>query len=145
MFSKPAKTTEGADHHAPRKPMPASLIGEGMAIKGDLNATGDLHLDGAVEGDIAVERLTLGESGSVTGAIKAESVDIRGRVTGTISARVVRLAASAKVYGDITHTELAIEAGAHFEGRSLSKAPVAPAQAETLSIAAPDLLSVAAE
>ena len=56
MFSKPAKTTEGADHHAPRKPMPASLIGEGMAIKGDLNATGDLHLDGAVEGDIAVER-----------------------------------------------------------------------------------------
>ena len=116
MFSKSTKAPEAAE--APRVSGFASLIAEGVTIKGDLATPGDLHLDGAVEGDLRAGRLTLGESGSVTGAIHADSIEVRGRVTGTIAARVVRLCASARVDGDITHAELAVEAGAHFEGRS---------------------------
>lgn len=97
----------------------ASLVAEGVAFRGDLSTDGDLHLDGAVEGDLKAGRLTIGESGVVNGTVQAESVDIRGRVSGTISARQVRLWASARVDGDITHAELSIETGAHFEGRSL--------------------------
>lgn len=143
MFSKtatkghaPAELTA-----APRKASVASLVADGVTIRGDLTTTGDLHLDGAVEGDLTVGRLTIGESGSVTGSVQAESVEVRGRVTGTVSARQVRLCATAHVDGDVSHAELSIEAGAHFEGRSLVFAPsAAPAALE-----APPELSVAAE
>jgi cytoskeletal protein CcmA (bactofilin family) len=124
MFSKAAKGAETPDPSiAPRRLAVASLIAEGVVIRGDMATAGDLHLDGAVEGDLTTGQLTVGESGSVTGTIHADSVDVRGRVKGTISARQVRLWATARVDGDINHTELAIEAGAHFEGRSLMIVP----------------------
>jgi len=140
MFSKPQ--TKGAP--APSETTPgrkvavASLVAEGVVFRGDLATEGDLHLDGIVEGDLKAARLTIGETGVVSGTVQAESIDIRGRVTGTISARQVRLWASARVDGDISHAELSIESGAHFEGRSLvfPAAEPAPAEAPTLSVVA---------
>ncbi|WP_293906997.1 polymer-forming cytoskeletal protein [Phenylobacterium sp.] len=123
MFSKAAKGDFAHEPSQPRKLTVASLVAEGVRIRGDLATEGDLHLDGAVEGDVKVGQLTVGDTGAVTGTIHADSVDIRGRVTGTISARQVRLWATARVDGDISHTELSIEAGAHFVGRSLEMAP----------------------
>ena len=121
MFSKAAKGGEPADLTAapPRKLVAASLVAEGVRIKGDFVTEGDLHLDGALDGDLRVGQLTVGETGAVSGAIQADSVEIRGRVTGTITARHVRLWATARLDGDISSSELAIEAGAHFVGRSL--------------------------
>lgn len=143
MFSKtPTKGQATAEPAAaPRKTAVASLVAEGVTIRGDFATSGDLHLDGAVEGDITVGRLTIGETGAVTGTIQAESVEVRGRISGTVSARQVRLCATAHVAGDISHAELAIDAGAHFEGRSLVFAPNAAAPA----LEAPASLSVAAE
>lgn len=130
MFSKAARGAEPAELSAtaPRKPMMASLIAAGVTIRGDVATAGDVHLDGAVEGDIKAGQLTVGETGSVSGTIQADSLDIRGHVTGAICARQVRLWATARVDGDISHTELSIESGAHFEGRSLMLAPVVEQQ-----------------
>ncbi|MFN3584618.1 polymer-forming cytoskeletal protein [Phenylobacterium sp.] len=119
MFSKATKAAD-AQGSQTRKPTVASLIAPGVTIRGDIKAAGDLHLDGAVNGDVDVERLTIGPTGSVVGAIRADSVEIRGQVSGAVTARQVRLSATARVDGDISHAELAIEAGAHFEGRSLT-------------------------
>jgi cytoskeletal protein CcmA (bactofilin family) len=132
MFSR-AQTKAGDELDQTRRPGVASLIADGVQIRGDFATAGDLHLDGALEGDIRAERLTLGGSGLVTGSIHADAVEIHGRVSGTITARQVRLCASAHVDGDITHSELAVEAGAHFEGRSLVFVPAAEA---ALSVAA---------
>ena len=139
MFSRTTK--DAAAEPAPaRKLTAASLIAEDVRITGDLETAGDLHLDGAVTGDLRVGLLVIGEAGSVTGAVHADSVEIRGRVIGVICARRVKLWATARVDGDISHTELAIEAGAHFEGRSLALTPP-----ETPALEAPAALSVAAE
>jgi cytoskeletal protein CcmA (bactofilin family) len=81
-----------------------------------------------------VRELTIGEAGGVEGAIEAESVEIRGRVLGAVTAKSVRLYATARVEGDITHAQLAIEPGAHFEGRSLRFET--PATAEPLAMSA---------
>ena len=134
MFSKPTKGAGEAEAPSSfRTPVVASLVAGDVMIRGDVANAGDMHLDGAIEGDVKVARLTIGETGSVAGAISAETVEVRGRVSGTISARQVKLYASARVDGDISHAELSIEAGAHFEGRSL----VFAAAAETpLSVAA---------
>ena len=135
MFSKPTKPaatrTEGAEPAPPKRALAASLIAENVAMRGDLTTEGDVQLDGALLGDIRVGCLTIGETGQVEGVIEAETVEIRGRVAGAITARTVKLYASARVDGDITHEQLAIEAGAHFAGRSLKRA--APVQ-EQLSL-----------
>jgi cytoskeletal protein CcmA (bactofilin family) len=122
MFSK-AQTRPADPAETPRRPSVASLIAEGVLIRGDFGAAGDLHLDGALEGDLHADRVVLGGTGAVSGSIHADTVEVHGRVTGTINARQVRLCATARVDGDIAHAELSIEAGAHFEGRSLVRAP----------------------
>ncbi len=136
MFSKAAKGAEHFETSTPRKLTAASLVAEGVRIRGDLVTDGDLHLDGAIEGDLSVGQLTIGETGMVSGTIQADAVEVRGRVVGTISARRVRLLASARVDGDISHTELSIESGAHFEGRSLMIVPAPVVEASPLSVVA---------
>jgi cytoskeletal protein CcmA (bactofilin family) len=134
MFSKSAKSpAPRAEAETPtRKPIACSLIAENVTLRGDVATDGDVHLDGALKGDMRVRELTIGEGGSVEGAIEAESVEIRGRVLGTVTAKSVRLFSTARVEGDITHAQLAIEPGAHFEGRSLKFET--PATAEPLAI-----------
>ena len=136
MFSKAAKGAEPFETSTPRKLTAASRVAEGVRIRGDLVTDGDLHLDGAIEGDLSVGQLTIGETGMVSGTIQADAVEVRGRVVGTISARRVRLLASARVDGDISHTELSIESGAHFEGRSLMIVPAPVVEASPLSVVA---------
>ncbi|HEY3949370.1 polymer-forming cytoskeletal protein [Phenylobacterium sp.] len=130
MFSKPTTKPSSAAARPdalepPKKAIACSLIAENVRVEGDLASDGDVQLDGALRGDLKVNHLSVGETGQVEGSIVAESVEIRGRVTGAISARSVRLLATARVDGDIIHDQLAIEAGAHFAGRSLKGPPVA--------------------
>jgi cytoskeletal protein CcmA (bactofilin family) len=138
MFSKPASKspalrTESSDPLV-RKPIACSLIAENVSLRGDVATDGDVHLDGALTGDMRVRELTIGEGGSVEGSVEAESVEIRGKVVGTVTAKSVRLYSTARVEGDITHAQLAIETGAHFAGRSLKFET--PATVEPLAISA---------
>ncbi len=138
MFSKPANRSpapraDGAEAQT-RKPIAASLVAENVTLQGDLASDGDVHLNGALRGDMRVRELTIGETGLVEGSIEAEIVEIRGRVIGTVTAKSVKLYAGSRVEGDITHAQLAIELGAHFEGRSLKFET--PATAEPLAISA---------
>ena len=141
MFSKPAKPTATssrteASEPAARKPIACSLIAENVSLTGDLVSDGDVQLDGAVRGDLRVAHLSIGETGQVEGAIEADAVEIRGRVAGTITAKSVRLYASARVDGDLTHVQLAIDAGAQFAGRSVKLVPPVPEQLSLVDVAA---------
>ena len=93
-----------------------SIISADMAIQGSLSSSGDMQIDGKVEGDIRSAGLVIGESAEVQGEIFAEDVTIRGKVMGRIRARKVLLAATCRVEGDILHEAFAVESGAFFEG-----------------------------
>jgi len=104
----------------------ASLIAAGTTIDGGVSGDCQLQVEGLVHGDVAVTHLSVGEAGRIEGASKAESVEVRGRVLGSISASHVMLLAGCNVEGDIWHDQLIIEPGAVFEGRSLrDQRPVA--------------------
>ena len=60
--------------------------------------------------------ISIGQFGLVTGQIDADTVQIDGRVNGTIRAGHVILSSTAQVFGDIHHEMLTIEMGANFEG-----------------------------
>ncbi len=96
-------------------PVP-SIISADLKIVGNMTSSGDIQVDGTVEGDISSRTLTVGEEAHVDGSIVAESVRVCGRVTGEIKATSVILAKTGRVEGDIAHQSLSIEAGAHIEG-----------------------------
>jgi cytoskeletal protein CcmA (bactofilin family) len=95
---------------------PPSILSAGLTITGNLATDGELQIDGAVEGDIAAAKLTLGERAKIKGEITVEILIVRGEITGSVHARQVQLAASARIHGDICHETLAIEAGARVDG-----------------------------
>ena len=94
-----------------------SIISADLIVIGTLTSTGDIQIDGKVEGDIRSGSLTIGEKANIEGEIIAEEVTIRGRVQGTIRARKVQLAGTCHVEGIILHEALAVEVGAFFEGQ----------------------------
>ena len=94
-----------------------SVFGADTHIKGDVHAGTDLHIDGAVEGDVTCTSLVQGESSQITGAIIAESARLAGTVRGTITVREVVILKSARIHGDVHYDALTIEQGAQVEGR----------------------------
>jgi cytoskeletal protein CcmA (bactofilin family) len=105
----------------------ASFIAVGTMVDGGVSGDCQLQVDGIVHGDVAVTHLSVGEAGTVEGATKAELVEVRGRVLGSIAAKEVRLLDGCNVEGDISHEQLMIEPGAVFEGRSRRDEQPAPA------------------
>lgn len=93
-----------------------SIISADMVINGTVNSTGDIQVDGRVEGDVRSVGLVIGDKAEISGEILAEDVTVRGKVFGRIRARKVLLAATSHVEGDILHEAFAVEAGAFFEG-----------------------------
>jgi cytoskeletal protein CcmA (bactofilin family) len=59
-----------------------SILGADTAIKGDISASADLHVDGKVEGDIACAALVQGEASEIIGAVRVESARLAGLVRG---------------------------------------------------------------
>ncbi len=102
---------------AASKPKPApSTLSSDLAIKGNLKTTGDLQIEGMVDGDIRAHLLTVGEGATVKGEIIADDIVVNGRIIGRVRGLKVRLTSTARVEGDIIHKTIAIESGAHFEG-----------------------------
>ncbi|WP_151720582.1 bactofilin family protein [Gemmobacter serpentinus] len=105
------------DSHRPSAAAGRSLIGADVTITGDIGAEGTVEVTGTVEGKIAARAAIVGAGGRVTGAISAETVDIRGQMDGKISCVVLILRSAAEVRADVNYQNLTIESGAQIEGR----------------------------
>lgn len=101
---------------APKAKPPASVLSPDLTVTGNLKTSGDIQVEGTVEGDIRAHLLTIGESATIKGEIVADDVVVNGRVIGRVRGLKVRLTSTARVEGDIIHKTIAIESGAHFEG-----------------------------
>lgn len=93
-----------------------SVISADLLVTGTLSSTGDMQVDGRVEGDVHSAALVIGEKATVQGEVVADEVTVRGRIEGSIRARKVLLCSTCHVEGNILHQAFAVEAGAFFEG-----------------------------
>ncbi|MBN2905473.1 MAG: polymer-forming cytoskeletal protein [Rhodobacteraceae bacterium] len=100
----------------PKAKPPASMLSSDLLVTGNLKTTGDIQIEGTIDGDIQAHLLTVGENATVRGEVMADDVVINGRVIGRVRGLKVRLTSTARVEGDIIHKTIAIESGAHFEG-----------------------------
>ncbi len=115
MTSTPAPAGDFKASAPKPKPSP-SILSSDLHIIGNMKTTGDINVEGTVEGDIRAHLLTIGESATIKGEVVADDVVINGRIVGCVRGLKVRLTATARVEGDIIHKTIAIESGAHFEG-----------------------------
>ena len=94
-------------------------IGKSVVIKGELNGSEDLTIEGQVEGKIELRQnvLTIGPNGKIKAQVFAKSVVILGEVTGNVTAtEKVDIRDNGSVDGDIAAPRVAIAEGAHFRG-----------------------------
>jgi cytoskeletal protein CcmA (bactofilin family) len=94
-------------------------IGKSVVIKGELNGSEDLTIEGHVEGTIQLREhvLTIGPNGRIKAQVFAKSVVVLGEVTGNVTAtEKVDIRDAGSVDGDIISPRVAIAEGAHFRG-----------------------------
>ena len=95
---------------------PASLISSDLQLTGNVKTSGDIMVEGTMDGDIRAHLLNVGQGATVRGEIVADDVVINGRIQGRVRGLKVRLTSTAVVEGDIIHKTIAIESGAQFQG-----------------------------
>ncbi|HVB33973.1 MAG TPA: polymer-forming cytoskeletal protein [Patescibacteria group bacterium] len=113
-----------------------SSIAEGLKIKGEVQGSEDLRVDGEIEGRINLPGavVVLGPKGRLVGDVQAREVVLEGSIRGNVTARErVRVAATGKLEGDVVAERLVVEEGAQVSGRVQSGAAkdhshVAPAR-----------------
>jgi cytoskeletal protein CcmA (bactofilin family) len=94
-----------------------SLISETVSIEGTINSSGAIDVAGLVKGPVYSKEIIVRETGSVTGSIEAELVEIHGHLDGKVIGEDVVIGATGTVKGDIEFSNnLKTENGADIDG-----------------------------
>ena len=94
-----------------------SLISETVSIEGTINSSGAIDVAGLVKGPVNSKEIVVRETGSVTGTIEADRVEIHGHMDGKISGDDVIIGSTGTVKGDIEFgNNLKTENGADIDG-----------------------------
>src|SRR6187431_422742 len=115
--SQPVSAASQPEHRRIERDM--VNIGKSVVIKGELNGSEDLTIEGHVEGKIELRDhvLTIGPNGKIKAEVFAKAVIVLGEVAGNVSAtEKVDIRDRGSVDGDIVSPRVAIAEGAHFRG-----------------------------
>ena len=94
-----------------------SLISETVSIEGTINSSGAIDIAGLVKGPVISKELIVRDTGSITGTIEADDVEIHGHLDGKVSAQNIVIGATGTVKGDIEFgVNLRTENGADIDG-----------------------------
>ena len=121
-----------------KPPTIRSLVGEGMAVHGDLRFSDGLRIDGEVHGHVsavtgAASLLVVSEKARVHGSVTAAHVIVNGEVHGPVlSTELLELQPKARVVGDVRYEVLEMHQGAQVEGELHT---LKPADAPALKLA----------
>ena len=94
-----------------------SLISETVSIEGTINSSGAIDVAGLVKGPVISKELIVRDTGSITGSIEADNVEIHGHLDGKVRAENIVIGASGTVKGDVEFgVNLKTENGADIDG-----------------------------
>ena len=97
-----------------------NVLTSDVEIKGTLKFSGELMFEGKLEGEIQTDGvLNLGDSAVINGNINAQTVVVRGKITGNITAKEkIELKTKTELFGDIRAAKLVVEEGVTFVGKT---------------------------
>jgi cytoskeletal protein CcmA (bactofilin family) len=113
-------------------PKAVACVSQGIKIKGEINGSEELFVDGQIEGTItcASSTVTLGPNATVKADVSAREVIVRGRVEGKLTGTErIQVWRSARVQGDMKADRISIEEGAELHGMlEAGKPPVSASE-----------------
>jgi len=100
-----------------------NLISQGTEITGDIKSSGDLRIDGVLNGNMSTKgKVVIGPTGRVKGEVECKNSEVSGIIDGKITvSQLLNLKASSKINGTIVTSKLSIEPGAIFTGTCAMK------------------------
>ena len=94
-----------------------SLISETVSIEGTINSSGAIDVAGLVKGPVYSKEIIIRETGSITGSVEGDHVEIHGHLDGKVSGQDVVIGSTGTVKGDIEFgNNLKTENGADIDG-----------------------------
>ena len=95
-----------------------TVIAKGTLIEGKFSCSENVRLDGAINGEVQVDkRFVMGETSVVQGNIRARDAAIKGRIKGDIEVKeALHLLDTAIIEGNITAKTMIVEEGARYNG-----------------------------
>ncbi len=96
-----------------------TVIGESVQVKGNFESSGDLIINGSLEGEIKTKGFILvGEMAKINANIRAAEMTVGGEIKGNLKIKsFLSVKKSAKIFGDIECLQVAIEKGAEINGQ----------------------------
>ncbi len=100
-----------------------NLISQGTEITGDVKSSGDIRIDGVLNGNMVTKgKVVIGATGRVKGEVECKNSEVSGLIDGKITVtQLLNLKASSKINGTIITNKLSIEPGAVFTGNCAMK------------------------
>ena len=94
-----------------------SLISETVSIEGTINSSGAIDIAGLVKGPVYSKEIIIRETGSITGSVEGDHIEIHGHLDGKVSGQDVVIGTTGTVKGDIEFgNNLKTENGADIDG-----------------------------
>ena len=94
-----------------------SLISETVSIEGTINSSGAIDVAGLIKGPVFSKEIIIRETGSITGTIEGDHVEIHGHLDGKVSGQDIVIGSTGTVKGDIEFgNNLKTENGADIDG-----------------------------
>ena len=93
-----------------------SIISEGSEFKGNIRTSGEIQIDGVVNGNIRAKQIVVGITGNVRGNVTANFLRICGKIEGEIRAETLEIVSSASVKGNVYKKTISMEAGSKIIG-----------------------------
>ena len=94
-----------------------SLISETVSVEGTINSSGAIDVAGLVKGPVYSKEIIIRETGSITGSVEGDHVEIHGHLDGKVIGQDVVIGSSGTVKGDIEFgNNLRTENGADIDG-----------------------------
>ena len=94
-----------------------SLISETVSIEGTINSSGAIDVAGLIKGPVFSKEIIIRETGSITGTIEGEHVEIHGHLDGKVSGQNIVIGSTGTVKGDVEFgNNLKTENGADIDG-----------------------------
>ena len=93
-----------------------SIISEGSEFKGNIKTSGEIQIDGVINGNVRAKQVVVGVNGNVRGNVTANFLRICGKIEGEIRAETLEIVSSATVKGNVFKKTISIESGSKVTG-----------------------------
>ena len=93
-----------------------SIISEGSEFKGNIKTSGEIQIDGVLNGNVRAKQIVVGVNGNVRGNVTANFLRICGKIEGEIRAETLEIVSSASVKGNLYKKTISMEAGSKIIG-----------------------------